>query len=52
MEGGSLLWLNFLEKIGYVFSQVETVPGVWENQEIEKNYRGDEVLNQQRWEKI
>lgn len=42
---------KFSGKIGYVFSQVETVPGVWENQEIEKNYRGDEVLNQQRWEK-
>lgn len=41
---------KFSGKIGYV-SQVETAPGVWEDQSVEKNYRGDDVLNQQRWEK-
>ena len=40
---------KFYGAIGYV-SQVETVPGVWEDLVIEKNYRGDVVLNQQRWQ--
>ena len=35
--------------IGYV-SQVETAPGVWEDKSVEKNYRGDVILNQERWQ--
>jgi len=40
---------KFSGAIGYV-SQVETAPGVWEDLKTEKPYRGDVVLNQQRWE--
>jgi len=40
---------KFSGSIGYV-TQVETVPGVWEDQTTEKNYRGEEILNQQRWQ--
>jgi len=35
--------------IGYAI-QKETAPGVWEDTIIEKNYRGDVILNQQRWQ--
>ena len=40
---------KFKGAIGYV-SQVETAPGVWEDLVTEKNYRGDVVLSQQRWQ--
>lgn len=40
---------KFKGAIGYV-SQVETAPGVWEDQATEKNYRGDVILNQERWQ--
>ena len=40
---------KFKGAIGYV-SQVETAPGVWEDLATEKNYRGDVVLSQQRWQ--
>ena len=40
---------KFHGMIGYAF-QSETSPGVWEDQIIEKNYRGDVILNQQRWQ--
>ena len=40
---------KFYGAIGYV-SQIETVPGVWEDQKTEKNCRGDAPLNQQRWQ--
>lgn len=35
--------------IGYVIP-TETSPGVWEDDVTEKNYRGDIILNQQRWQ--
>lgn len=35
--------------IGYAIPR-ETAPGVWEDEVIEKNYRGDVILNQQRWQ--
>ena len=35
--------------IGYAI-QVETVPGVWEDQIIERNYRGDVLQNMNRWQ--
>ena len=35
--------------IGYAISK-ETTPGVWSNEIIEKLYRGDVILNQQRWQ--
>ncbi len=35
--------------IGYAIHS-ETAPGVWEDQIVEKSYRGDVVLNQQRWQ--
>lgn len=35
--------------IGYAIPR-ETAPGVWEDKVIEKNYRGDIILNQQRWQ--
>ena len=41
---------KFYGVIGYAI-QKETSPGVWKDSIIEKNYRGDVVLNQQRWQK-
>ena len=41
---------KFSGLIGYVLQQVETAPGVWTDQLIEKNYRGDVVLDQRRWQ--
>lgn len=41
---------KFYGAIGYVTNQ-ETVPGVWEDVEVERFYRGDVILNQQRWQK-
>ncbi len=41
---------KFYGAIGYAI-QSETAPGVWENQIIEKNYRGDIILSQQRWQR-
>lgn len=40
---------KFYGAIGYAI-QGETVPGVWIDQIIEKNYRGDVILNQERWQ--
>lgn len=40
---------KFYGPIGYAV-QSETVPGIWEDTIIEKNYRGDIVLSQQRWQ--
>lgn len=39
---------RFCGKIGFVKS-VETAPGVWENQSITKNYRGDILRNTRTW---
>lgn len=41
---------KFSGNIGYAI-QIETVPGVWIDQIVEKSYRGDYILNQQRWQK-
>ena len=43
---------KFYGGVGYAI-QVENPPGsgVWKDQIVEKNYRGDVILNQQRWEK-
>lgn len=43
---------KFYGGVGYAI-QVENPPGsgIWKDQIIEKNYRGDVILNQQRWEK-
>lgn len=35
--------------IGYAV-QTETVPGVWDDQIIERNYRGDVLQNMNRWQ--
>lgn len=40
---------KFYGVIGYVV-QKESAPGVWEDVVAEKNYRGDIILNQQRWQ--
>jgi len=40
---------KFKGAIGYAF-QEETAPGVWEDKIVEKNYRGDVILNQFRWQ--
>ena len=40
---------KFYGAIGYAIP-VETKPGVWKDQITEKSYRGDFVLNQQRWQ--
>lgn len=36
--------------IGYAI-QTETAPGVWQDKITEKEYSGDVILNQQRWQK-
>jgi len=41
---------KFYGVIGYAI-QTETAPGVWEDAIIERNYRGDVILAQQRWQK-
>ena len=41
---------KFYGVIGYVI-QTETAPGVWQDKVTEKTYRGDVILNQQRWQK-
>ena len=40
---------KFYGAIGYAIP-AETKPGVWKDQITEKSYRGDFVLNQQRWQ--
>lgn len=40
---------KFSGKIGYAL-QGEITPGVWGDTIIEKHYRGDIILNQQRWQ--
>ncbi|NLE05469.1 MAG: hypothetical protein GX638_11810 [Crenarchaeota archaeon] len=40
---------KFYGVIGYA-KQVERSPGVWVDEIVEKTYRGDIVLNQQRWQ--
>ena len=40
---------KFYGVIGYAI-QVETVPGVWEDQIIERNYSGDVLQNMNRWQ--
>ena len=40
---------KFYGPIGYALSE-ETSPGVWTDVIIEKNYRGDVVLDQRRWQ--
>lgn len=40
---------KFYGAIGYVV-QGESAPGVWGDTITEKNYRGDIVLDQQRWQ--
>lgn len=34
--------------VGYIHEQVETAPGVWENQIVRKQYYGDVVKNSRR----
>lgn len=40
---------KFYGAIGYA-RQEETRPGVWTDKVIERNYRGDVVLDQRRWQ--
>ena len=40
---------KFYDIVGYV-ETVETVPGVWQEQTIERKYYGDVVRNTKRWE--
>ena len=39
---------KFYGKIGFVTMQ-ETIPDVWESIETEKDYHGDLIRNQRRW---
>jgi hypothetical protein len=48
MEGGGLL-AKFYGAIGYALL-VESSPGIWIDSVVEKNYRGDVVLNQMRFQ--
>ena len=40
---------KFYGKVGYAIS-TETAPGVWVDEIVERNYRGDVLLDQRRWE--
>ena len=40
---------KFYGAIGYAL-QIESKPGVWSDNIIEKNYRGDVILDQRRWQ--
>lgn len=40
---------KFYGVIGYAEQQVETAPGVWEDQITERSYAGDLVRNANRW---
>ena len=40
---------KFYGQIGYA-SLIETRPGVWVDSIIERNYRGDVILDQRRWQ--
>lgn len=40
---------KFYGVIGYAI-QVETAPGVWQDSITTRTYRGDVLLNQQRWQ--
>lgn len=42
--------MKYYDKIGFWFDDVETRPGVHNNQIIEKYYSGDILENRQRWE--
>lgn len=42
---------KFYGAIGYAIQQDNTAPGVWRDHVVEKMYRGDVILNQQRWQK-
>lgn len=48
MEGGGLL-AKFYGAIGYALLE-ESTPGVWMDSIVEKNYRGDVILDQRRWQ--
>ena len=40
---------RYFGKVGYA-ETVETVPGVWEEKLVERNYYGDVLRNSRRWE--
>ena len=40
---------KFYGKIGFSTPMIETSPGVWEDQVIEKNYYGDMIKKARRW---
>ena len=40
---------KYYDAVGYVI-QKEVSPGVWEDETVEKKYRGDVILNQLRWQ--
>jgi len=40
---------KFTGKIGFATS-VETAPGVWDDQIVERRYRGDILRNSRRWQ--
>lgn len=40
---------KFYGEVGYAIS-TETAPGVWVDEIVERNYRGDILLDQRRWQ--
>lgn len=40
---------KFYGAVGYAL-QIESKPGVWIDEVVERNYRGDVVLDQRRWQ--
>ena len=41
--------MRFCGKVGYV-TTLETSPGIWEEQVVERTYRGDMYKNNARWQ--
>lgn len=41
---------KFYGAIGYALDLQETSPGVWTEEIVERNYRGDIILDQRRWQ--
>jgi len=42
--------MKYFGKIGFLEEQVETAPGVFEDQIIEREYYGDVIRNTSRWQ--
>lgn len=42
--------MKYYDKIGFYIDDIETEPGIFESEIIEKTYAGDIIENRQRWD--